>query len=37
MKVPNFPEGKRPKATDISPWYGVYFEDEVSVKDGTLP
>ncbi len=24
MKVPDFPEGKRPKATDVSPWYGVY-------------
>ncbi len=24
MNVPNFPEGKRPKATDVSPWYGVY-------------
>ena len=25
MNVPNFPEGQRPKATDVSPWYGVYF------------
>ncbi len=25
MNVPNFPEGKRPKATDVSPWYGVYL------------
>ncbi len=24
MNVPNFPEGERPKATDVSPWYGVY-------------
>ncbi|HZD40741.1 MAG TPA: ATP-dependent Clp protease proteolytic subunit, partial [Terriglobales bacterium] len=22
--VPNSPEGQRPKATDVSPWYGVY-------------
>ncbi len=26
MNVPKFPEGKRPKATDVSPWYGVYFK-----------
>ncbi len=31
MNVPNFPEGKRPKATGVSPWYGVY-----SRKDGKL-
>jgi len=24
MNVLNFPEGQRPKATDVSPWYGVY-------------
>ena len=24
MNVLNFPEGKRPKATDVSQWYGVY-------------
>jgi len=24
MNVLIFPERKRPKATDISPWYGVY-------------
>ncbi len=24
MNVPNIPEGKRPKATDVSPWFGVY-------------
>ena len=24
MNVPNLPEGQRPKATDVSPWYGVY-------------
>jgi hypothetical protein len=24
MNVPNFPEGQRPKATDVSTWYGVY-------------
>jgi len=24
MNVPNFPEGQRAKATDVSPWYGVY-------------
>jgi hypothetical protein len=22
MNVPNFPEGQRPKATDVSPWAG---------------
>ncbi len=27
MNVPNFPKGKRPKATDVSPWYGVYREE----------
>ncbi|MBI2087475.1 MAG: DNA polymerase III subunit alpha [Deltaproteobacteria bacterium] len=26
MNVPNYPEGQRPKATDVSPWYGVYEE-----------
>ncbi len=26
MNVPKFPEGKRPKATDVSPWYGVYLD-----------
>jgi len=25
MNVPNIPEGQRPKATDVSPWYGVYL------------
>ena len=25
VNVLNFPEGQRPKATDVSPWYGVYF------------
>jgi hypothetical protein len=25
VDVLNFPEGQRPKATDVSPWYGVYF------------
>jgi len=25
MNVPNFPEGKWPKAMDVSPWYGVYL------------
>jgi len=25
VKVPNFPEGQHPKATDVSPWYGVYI------------
>ena len=24
MNVPNLPEGKCPKATDVSLWYGVY-------------
>ena len=24
MNVLNFPEGQRPKATDVSQWYGVY-------------
>lgn len=24
MNVLNFPEGKHPKAADVSPWYGVY-------------
>lgn len=24
VNVPNFPEGQRPKAADVSPWYGVY-------------
>ncbi|MGH7771968.1 MAG: hypothetical protein ACREQA_06985 [Candidatus Binatia bacterium] len=24
VNVLNFPEGQRPKATDVSPWYGVY-------------
>jgi len=24
MNVLDFPEGHRPKATDVSPWYGVY-------------
>lgn len=24
MNVPNFPQGQRPKATDVSRWYGVY-------------
>ncbi len=24
MNVMNFPEGQRPKATNVSPWYGVY-------------
>ena len=24
MNVLNLPEGKRSKATDVSPWYGVY-------------
>ena len=24
INVPNFPEGKRPKSTDVGPWYGVY-------------
>jgi hypothetical protein len=24
VNVPNFPEGKSPKATNVSPWYGVY-------------
>jgi len=28
MNVPNFPEGKRPKATDVSPWYGVYSRED---------
>ncbi len=31
MNVPNFPEGKRPKATDVSPWYGVYQSQETKV------
>ncbi len=25
VNVPNFPERKRPKATDVNPWYGVYL------------
>ncbi len=25
MNVLSFPEGQRPKATDVSPWYGVYL------------
>ncbi len=25
INVPNFPEGQRPKARDVSPWDGVYF------------
>ena len=25
VNVLNFPEGKRPKATGVSPWYGVYW------------
>ncbi|MBI4487582.1 MAG: TIGR04283 family arsenosugar biosynthesis glycosyltransferase [Deltaproteobacteria bacterium] len=33
MNVPNFPEGQRPKATDVSPWYGVY-SGEIIVVDG---
>jgi hypothetical protein len=24
MNVLNFPKGQCPKATDVSPWYGVY-------------
>ncbi|TAK07944.1 hypothetical protein EPO44_03270 [bacterium] len=24
MNVLSLPEGKRPKATDVSPWYGAY-------------
>ncbi len=24
MNFPNFPEGKRPRATDVSPWLGFY-------------
>jgi hypothetical protein len=31
MNVPNHPEGQRPKATDVSPWYGVYSDDPRSV------
>jgi len=31
MNVPNFPEGKRPKATDVSPWYGVYCDESERV------
>ncbi len=31
MNVPNFPKGKRPKATDVNPWYGVYFPSDLSV------
>ncbi|MBI2087312.1 MAG: hypothetical protein HYT78_01060 [Deltaproteobacteria bacterium] len=27
MNVLNFPERQRPKATDVSPWYGVYDPD----------
>ena len=27
VNVPNLPEGQRPKATDVSPWYGVYFKN----------
>ena len=27
MNVLNLPEGQSPKATDVSPWYGVYVED----------
>ena len=26
MNVPTSLYGKRPKATDVSPWYGVYIE-----------
>ncbi len=25
MNVVRCPEGQRPKAKDVSPWYGVYF------------
>ncbi len=25
MNVLEFPEGPRPKATNVSPWYGVYW------------
>ncbi len=36
MNVPNFPEGKRPKATDVSPWYGVYRLKAHSFCKGVL-
>lgn len=26
VNILNFPEGKHPKAMDVSPWYGVYKE-----------
>ncbi len=40
MNVSNFPEGKRPKAIDVSPWFGVYSMtmngpyDQIILPDG---
>ncbi len=31
MNVPNLPEGKRPKATDLCPWYRVcHFTNHIN-------
>ena len=35
VNIPNIPEGQRPKAIDVSPWFGVYLnedEDDVTRK-----
>jgi len=33
MNVPDFPDGQRPKATDVSPWYGVYLKHALRAVD----
>ncbi|GEM_PF-3850199 len=37
MNVLELPKGQRPKATDVSPWYGVYRRIDALGRDGVSP
>src|SRR3972149_5898830 len=36
MNVLDFPEGQCPKATDVSPWYGVYLDPQRFTSHGEM-